>query len=105
VKTVTLQLPWSAVLTLRKIALDDGAFLTPVCREKRFIAYGDSITHGYDATRPHLRQIARLADALGASEANKTEVYVCFLRRKLRRIDANAEIFTVRGEGYRLEMN
>lgn len=46
-----------------------------------------------------------LADALGASEANKTEVYVCFLRRKLRRIDANAEIFTVRGEGYRLEMN
>ena len=70
-KTVTVHLPWSAVLTLRKIALDDGATVAPVCPEKRFIAYGDSITHGYDATRPHLRQMAKLADALGAAEHNK----------------------------------
>lgn len=71
-KAVTLHLPWSVVLTLRSLSLDDGASFTPLPRpEKRFIAYGDSIIHGYDATRPHLRQMNRLACALDAEEYNK----------------------------------
>ncbi|MBP3580252.1 MAG: SGNH/GDSL hydrolase family protein [Clostridia bacterium] len=39
--------------------------------EKKLIAYGDSITHGYDALRPSNRYIAKLADMLGAEEYNK----------------------------------
>ena len=71
-KTLTLHLPWSVILTLRALSLDDGASFAPVPRpDARFIAYGDSITQGYDATRPHLRQINRLADALDAEEHNK----------------------------------
>ena len=70
-KTVTVHLPWSAVLTLREICLDDGATLAPVKPHKRLLVYGDSITHGYDATRPHLRHIAQLCDRLGLEEYNK----------------------------------
>ena len=70
-KTVTLHLPWSAVLSLREIALEKGASLAPVKPLKSLLVYGDSITHGYDATRPCLRHIARLCDALGLEEYNK----------------------------------
>ena len=70
-KSVTVHLPWSMCLSLSSLAIDEGASLAPLCPGKLLLAYGDSITHGYDATRPHLRQIARLADALGAEEYNK----------------------------------
>ena len=40
---------------------------------------------------------------IGDSTANKPEVYVCFLRKKLEALRVNSRIRTVRGKGYRLE--
>lgn len=70
-KTVMLYFPWSALVDLHTLTLDDGASFTPVRRPKKLLAYGDSITHGYDALKPSNRYIGRLADALNAEEYNK----------------------------------
>ncbi len=70
-KTVSVYLPWSVVISLRSLSLDDEASFAPCKPEKRLLAYGDSITHGYDATRPHLRQITRICDTFGLEEYNK----------------------------------
>lgn len=43
---------------------------------------------------------AELAEVIGESDTNKTDVYVCYLRRKLDGISASALIRTVRGKGY-----
>lgn len=45
---------------------------------------------------------AQLESLLGAGESNKTEVYICFLRRKLEELGAPQRIKTVRGKGYRI---
>ncbi|MBE6606069.1 MAG: SGNH/GDSL hydrolase family protein [Ruminococcaceae bacterium] len=70
-KTVCVHLPWSVIVKLEEISLDDGTYVLPVKPVKKLLAYGDSITHGYDALRPSNRYIARLADKLGAEEINK----------------------------------
>ena len=44
-----------------------------------------------------------ISAAIGESAANKTDVYVCFLRRKLEKVTDQAIILTVRGKGYRLK--
>ena len=71
IKEVTLFMPWSVALTLCELSLDDGALCEPKRPDKLMIAYGDSITHGYDALCPSNRYAAKLADALGAEEINK----------------------------------
>lgn len=43
---------------------------------------------------------AELAAVIGESDANKTDVYVCYLRRKLSGLSAATLIRTVRGKGY-----
>ena len=45
----------------------------------------------------------RLAEVIGTSEANKTEVYICYLRRKLEMLQTDCRIRTVRGLGYQIE--
>ena len=45
---------------------------------------------------------AQLEGLLGAGESNKTEVYICFLRKKLEELGAPQRIKTVRGKGYRI---
>ena len=45
----------------------------------------------------------RLATAGKESDSNKTEVYLCYLRRKLEKPTGRRWITTVRGVGYRLE--
>ncbi len=42
----------------------------------------------------------QLSEVIGVSGANKVEVYVCYLRRKLRTAVGVGLIETVRGEGY-----
>lgn len=71
VKTVTVYLPWNKITKIHQLSLDDGAFVKPVKRSKKLLAFGDSITQGFDALRPSGRYIARLADALDAEEFNK----------------------------------
>lgn len=65
-------------VTLQEISLDDGAFVEPVKPLKKLLAFGDSITQGFDALRPSGRYISRLADALGAEEYNKAIGAECF---------------------------
>ena len=71
IKEVCIYLPWSMVPELQEISLDDGACVKPVRTKKKLLAFGDSITHGYDALRPSNRYIAKLAAKLGAEEVNK----------------------------------
>ncbi|MBR6633525.1 MAG: SGNH/GDSL hydrolase family protein [Clostridia bacterium] len=70
-KSVCLHLPWSARVELEELTIDDGAFIKGVKPTKKLLAFGDSITQGYDALRPSNRYIARLADKIGAEEFNK----------------------------------
>lgn len=70
-KTVCVHLPWSSGAKLTRIAIDDGALIEGIKSEKKLLAYGDSITHGYDALRPSNKYISKLADILGAEEFNK----------------------------------
>lgn len=70
-KTVTVYLPWNKRTTLQALSLDDGAYIKPVKYEKKLMAFGDSITQGFDALWPSRRYAGRLAEALGAEEINK----------------------------------
>lgn len=71
IKTVCVHMPWSVKTSIQEMALDDGAFIEAVKQKNKLLAYGDSITHGYESRRPSNRYIAKLADALNAEEFNK----------------------------------
>ena len=71
VKSVCIHLPWSVCSILQELRLDDGAFVEPVKKSKKLIAFGDSITQGYDALHPSNRYAAQIADALDAEEICK----------------------------------
>lgn len=43
-----------------------------------------------------------LSKKIGASSANKVEVYICYLRRKMRQLPEEERIVTLRGKGYAL---
>lgn len=68
---VTVYLPWSATITLHALTLDDGAAIAHVKKKCRMLMFGDSITHGYEATEPELSYASQLADALDADARNK----------------------------------
>lgn len=70
-KTVTVYFPWSCSTEILEMSLDDGAFFEPVKQAKKLLAFGDSITQGYDALRPSNRYASKLADLLDAEETNK----------------------------------
>lgn len=70
-KLVHIYLPWAVQPIIEEISLDDGAFIEPVKAKKTLLAFGDSITQGYDALRPSNSYIARLARYLEADEVNK----------------------------------
>ncbi len=70
-KQVTVYLPWNKIVTLESFQLDDGSVIKPVKFSKKLLAYGDSITQGFDAMRPTSRQIGRLAEKLDAEEISK----------------------------------
>lgn len=70
-KTVKLVLPHSVSLSLSELTLTDETFLSPLPERPALIAYGDSITQGYDALYPSETYAMRLADALGCTLVNK----------------------------------
>ncbi len=70
-KTVCVHLPWSVKTLIEEISIDDTAFIKGIKPKKKLMAYGDSITHGYDALRSSNRYVAKLADMLDAEEFNK----------------------------------
>ena len=70
-KTVKIYMPWSVCSKLVNLELDDGATLVPATRGIRMTSYGDSITHGYDASSPELSYASILADSFNADSVNK----------------------------------
>ena len=68
---VEVYLPWSIQFDFEEITLDDGAKIIPKKRDKLLLAYGDSITQGYDALKPYNRYSSLVAEALSADEHNK----------------------------------
>lgn len=70
-KEIAIYLPWSVQISLLSLSIDEGASLTPIKRPYKMIAFGDSITHGYDAQNPSFSYASRLADALCADAVNK----------------------------------
>lgn len=70
-KEVCVYFPWSVCPLLEEISLDEGAYVIPVKPSKKLLAFGDSITQGYDALRSSMRYTSLLADKLQAEEFNK----------------------------------
>lgn len=70
-KSVVIYLPWSVGIGLQDIIIDDNSFLQPVKYSKKLLAFGDSITQGYDALRPSNRYISLLAEKIQSEELNK----------------------------------
>ena len=70
-KDVCLFLPWSVCAVIRSMELDDGSVIAPIKPCHKLLAFGDSITQGYDAQHPSNKYITRLALALDAEECNK----------------------------------
>ena len=58
---------------------------------------------GEVVTREQLRECLCTPDKQENGDTNKTEVYLCYLRRKLEKPTGRKMITTVRGVGYRLE--
>ena len=71
VKRVCVYLPWSVAVEIRELSVEDNAFIKPVKPKKTLLAFGDSISQGYDALRPSQRYLAKLAEKLHAEEINK----------------------------------
>ena len=68
---VEIYFPWSKGVILTSFELDDGATVKPYARSKKLVAYGDSITHGYDAIYPSLSYVNRLGNLLDADVYNR----------------------------------
>lgn len=71
VKEVRVFLPWSAKTTILEFSLSDGATLCPIKPKNKLLAFGDSITQGYDALYPSNKYITKLCAHLDAQEFNK----------------------------------
>ena len=70
-KEVCIYLPWSAMVELQELCLDDGAWFEPVKPGKKLLCFGDSITQGYDTLYPSAKYATQLAKLLDAEERNK----------------------------------
>lgn len=77
-KRVKIIFPWAAASSIRCMALDDGAALIPVQKEKTIVFFGDSITQGYDAALPedtYAAQLTRWLDWNAVSKAIGGEIF------------------------------
>lgn len=70
-KTVRIVFPHSVAAKIEKFEINGASFITPVKKNKILVAYGDSITQGYDSVHPSNTYAMRLAEALGAELFNK----------------------------------
>lgn len=70
-KQVTVLLPHSVRTTLTRVSLADATHADPLPARPALIAYGDSITQGYDALYPSETYAHRLAATLGCTLVNK----------------------------------
>lgn len=71
IKTIKILFPWSVILTINEIRVDDGAMVKPAPEKDKMLFFGDSITHGYDAWYPSETYVYRVADRLEVDVYNK----------------------------------
>lgn len=96
IKTVCVYFPWSYSTSITEISIDNGAFVEPVKHPKKMIAFGDSITQGYDSLYTSNAYITKLAVALNAELINKAiggEFYASGL--SVLKDDASPDYITV----------
>ncbi|MBQ7798929.1 MAG: SGNH/GDSL hydrolase family protein [Oscillospiraceae bacterium] len=70
-KLITIVCPWSVISHIKELSLEGESFAVAVKPEKKYISFGDSITHGYDSVHPINRYAYRIADLFGAEECCK----------------------------------
>lgn len=70
-KTVRIVFPFSVIAVIKELILENVNFVEPVRKNKTLVAYGDSITQGYDALHPSNTYISGVAQALDAELFNK----------------------------------
>ncbi len=70
-KEVKLVFPFSVKSIVKTVAVDDGAYVTPIKAAKKMVLFGDSITHGYDAAHPTNSYAFKLSEHLGVQGFNK----------------------------------
>ncbi len=68
---IEVYFPWSTHAKICNFEIEDGASLIPVSRKKTMIAYGDSITQGYDSIYPSRAYICQLAKFFDTDLYNK----------------------------------
>lgn len=71
-KIVRIVLPYSVITYIEEIEVIDATYVEPVKRKNKIVAYGDSITQGYDALHSYKTYAMQLADALDAELINKS---------------------------------
>ena len=92
----------------RKQTAHDGLFLqeSELCFRDKKVALSPAeraIMQRFLEKRGEVISKEELSSLIGESSANKTEVYVCYLRRKMETLSEKRFLKTVRGQGYRLE--
>lgn len=70
-KHILIHLPVSTVLSLKELVLDDNSYIKCVKPSKKLLAFGDSITQGYDSLHPSETYVTRLCSFLDMEEINK----------------------------------
>ena len=70
-KHITLYFPNLCAMRVKNFTLADATFLRPAPRRYKLLAFGDSITQGYDAARPSLSYANQMALHLDADIINK----------------------------------
>ena len=70
-KEISIYLPFSTITLLKDFCLDDNSIVKPIKPSKKLLAFGDSITHGYDCLHSHKSYINLVATALDYEVYNK----------------------------------
>ena len=95
-KNIRIVLPHSKICQITGIELTDATFIKPVKKPKLLLAFGDSITQGYDSLHPVNTYAMRLSATLDAELINKGIGGECFKREIAETAEViNADLITV----------
>ncbi len=70
-KDIEIYFPWSMRAKIKNFEISDNASIIPEKNSKTMIAYGDSITQGYDSVHPSIAYINKIAKFFDANLYNK----------------------------------
>ena len=68
---VQLFFPWTAIVKLAEVVVDEGAVVQPVRKAGRFLVFGDSITQGYITVHPSCGYVNLLGLDLDKESVNQ----------------------------------